>query len=80
MANSTQEISENIKQARENALVGNYEESKVCYQGALQDVQKMLKATPDLEMKQKWKQANICSYSLLHYRTTLPLLYLYSQS
>lgn len=56
MAYSTQEISENVKQARENALVGNYDESNVFYKGALQGVQQILKTTPDPDMKQKWKQ------------------------
>ena len=59
MAYSTQEISENVKQARENALVGNYDESHVCYAGAIEAVKKMFKTTPDLDMKQKWKQVHV---------------------
>ncbi len=62
MAYSTQEeISENVKQARDNALVGNYDESNVFYKGALQGVQQMFKTTPDPDMKQKWKQV-VTSY------------------
>lgn len=58
MACSTQEISENVKQARENALIGNYDDSNVFYKGALQGVQQMFKNTPDLDMKQKWKEVS----------------------
>lgn len=53
---TTQEVSENVKQAREQALVGNYEESRVYYTGAIQGVQQLLKVTPEPDKKQKWKQ------------------------
>ena len=53
---SAQEISENVKQAREHALVGNYDDSKVFYSGAIQGVQHLLKQTLDPDKKQKWKQ------------------------
>lgn len=68
MAYSTHEISENVKQARENALVGNYEESNVFYSGAIQGVQQMFKTAPDPDMKQKWKQViKYCSLDLSFY-------------
>ena len=54
-----QEVSENVKQARETALVGNYEDSKVFYAGAIQGVQQLLKHTPEPDNKQKWRQ--VCS-------------------
>ena len=53
---TTQEVSENVKQAREQALVGKYDESKVYYTGAIQGVQQLLKVTPEPDKKQKWKQ------------------------
>jgi len=50
------EIQENIKSARENALLGSYETSQVYYQGALQQIQKHLASHADLIQKQKWQQ------------------------
>ena len=55
---TTQEVSENVKQAREQALVGNYDDSRVYYTGAIQGVQQLLKVTPEPDKKQKWKQVN----------------------
>ena len=53
---TTQEVSENVKQAREQALVGCYDESKVFYTGAIEGIQQLIKQTNDRDMKEKWKQ------------------------
>lgn len=53
---SAQEISENVKQARDQALVGNYEDARVFYAGAIQGVQQLLKQTLEPEKKQNWRQ------------------------
>ena len=52
-------ISGNVKQAREQGLVGNYEDSKVYYVGAIQGIQKVLKQTHDPETKQKWQEVRM---------------------
>ena len=52
-------ISGNVKQAREQGLVGNYEDSKVYYVGAIQGIQKVIKQTYDPETKQKWQEVCI---------------------
>ena len=57
---SSQDVSENVKQARENALVGSYEEAKVYYTGAIQGVQQLLKQTQEPDKKEKWKE--VCEY------------------
>ena len=49
-------VTGNVKQAREQALVGNYDDSKVYYVGAIQGVQKVIKQTHDPETKQKWQE------------------------
>ena len=53
---TTQNVSENVKQAREQALLGCYEEAQVYYKGAVQDIRQLLKQTNDLDMTEKWKQ------------------------
>ena len=52
-------VSGNVKQAREQALVGNYDESKVYYEGAILGVKKLLKQTHDPETKQKWQEVRL---------------------
>jgi len=52
------EIQENIKLARENALLGSYDTSQVYFQGALQQIQKYLTSCADPVHKQKWQQVN----------------------
>ena len=49
-------VTVNVKQAREHALVGNYDDAKVFYAGAIQGVQKVLKITHDSETKRKWQE------------------------
>jgi len=56
MTSSLSDIHENVKLARENALLGSYETSEVYYQGALQQIQKYLLSLADLERKQKWQE------------------------
>lgn len=53
---TTQNVSENVKQAREHAMLGCYEMAQVYYKGAAQDIQQLLKQTNDLDMTEKWKQ------------------------
>jgi katanin p60 ATPase-containing subunit A1 len=55
MSSTLGDICENIKLARENALLGNYETSSVYYQGALQQIQKLLQNI-DPERRHKWQQ------------------------
>lgn len=52
----TQEITENVKQARERALVGSYDDAKVFYAGAIHDIRKLVKEKQDPDIKEKWKQ------------------------
>ena len=56
---TAQKITENVKQAREQALVGCYDDSKVFYGGAIQGIQQMMKEKQDPGMNEKWKQ--VCS-------------------
>jgi len=58
MTSALSDIQENIKSARENALLGSYDTSQVYYQGALQQVQKHLVSITDPARKQKWQQVN----------------------
>ena len=62
---SSEEISENVKQARELALMGSYEDAKVFYSGAVQGVQHMLKQIREPDKKQKWREVGerILSYA-----------------
>ena len=58
---SIQEICENTKMGREQALLGNYETSQVYYQGVLQQIQKLLLTIKDTTRKQKWQQVgHVC--------------------
>ena len=64
MSSSVEEISENVKEARELALVGNYENAKVYYSGAVQGVQQVLKQIHEPDKKQKWREVggvHICN-------------------
>lgn len=52
-----QEVTENVKQAREQALLGNYDDAKVFYAGAIQGIQRLLALERhDQSSKEKWKQ------------------------
>ena len=50
------EIVENVKMAREYALLGNYDTSLVYFQGALQQIQKYIGGIGDPVRKQKWHE------------------------
>ncbi|XP_030638411.1 katanin p60 ATPase-containing subunit A1 [Chanos chanos] len=50
------EISENVKLAREYALLGNYSSAVVCYQGVLEQIKKYLFSVRDSVLQQKWQQ------------------------
>jgi len=54
---SYNEICENAKLARENALLGQYDSALVYYQGLLQQIQKVLLQAKDPSRKQKWQVA-----------------------
>jgi len=56
MTSLLSDIQENIKSARESALLGSYDTSLVYYQGAAQQVQKHLSTITDPARKQKWQQ------------------------
>jgi len=56
MTSSLSDIQENIKSARENALLGSYDTSQVYYQGGLQQIQRLLSSVSDPVHKQKWQQ------------------------
>ena len=56
---SSDDISDNVKQAREQALVGNYDDAQVFYSGAIQAVQQLLKHTHEADKKQKWREVGV---------------------
>lgn len=51
------EITNNVKQAREQALSGLYDDAEIFYGGAIQDVQRMMKQDPEKQLK--WKEVRI---------------------
>uniref|UniRef100_A0A671NUE0 Katanin p60 ATPase-containing subunit A1 n=1 Tax=Sinocyclocheilus anshuiensis TaxID=1608454 RepID=A0A671NUE0_9TELE len=53
---SLAEINENVKLAREYALLGNYSSAVVCYQGVLEQIRKYLYSVRDSSLQQKWQQ------------------------
>ena len=55
------EIVENVKMAREYALLGNYDTSLVYFQGVLQQIQKYIVGIVDPVRKQKWHQVKCTS-------------------
>ncbi|KAJ8385930.1 hypothetical protein AAFF_G00178920 [Aldrovandia affinis] len=50
------EISENVKLAREYALLGNYSSAVVCYQGVLEQIKKYHFSVRESALQQKWQQ------------------------
>ena len=56
---SSEEIAENVKQARELALMGDYDDAKVYYSGAVQGVQLILKQIQEPDKKQKWREVRV---------------------
>uniref|UniRef100_A0A8C7VIC1 Katanin p60 ATPase-containing subunit A1 n=1 Tax=Oncorhynchus mykiss TaxID=8022 RepID=A0A8C7VIC1_ONCMY len=53
---SLHEINENVKLAREYALLGNYSSAIVCYRGVLEQIKKYLFTVRDSSFQQKWQQ------------------------
>ncbi|XP_067098468.1 katanin p60 ATPase-containing subunit A1 [Osmerus mordax] len=52
---SLHEITENVKLAREYALLGNYNSASVCYQGVLEQI-KYVFSVRDSSFQQRWQQ------------------------
>lgn len=59
-------ISENVKLAREYALLGNYDSAMVYYQGVLDQMNKYLYSVKDTYLQQKWQQVSIMAAVCLH--------------
>lgn len=56
---SSEKVAEDVKQARELALMGNYEDAKTYYSVAIQAVQQMLRQMHEPDKKQKWREVRI---------------------
>lgn len=56
---SLREISENVKLAREYALLGNYSSASVLYQGLLEQIKKYVYTVRDSSFQQRWQQVNM---------------------
>lgn len=57
MGTNYNEIAENTRLARENALLGQYDSSLVYYQGVLQQIQKLVLQSKEPSRKQEWQVA-----------------------
>ncbi|XP_068198805.1 katanin p60 ATPase-containing subunit A1 [Antennarius striatus] len=53
---SLREISENVRLAREYALLGNYSSASVLYKGVLEQIKKYTYAMRDSSVQQRWQQ------------------------
>lgn len=53
---SLREISENVKLAREYALLGNYSSASVLYHGLLEQIKKYVYTVRDSSFQQRWQQ------------------------
>lgn len=53
---SLREISENVKLAREYALLGNYSSASVLYQGLLEQINKYVNTVRDSGLQHRWQQ------------------------
>lgn len=56
MSFGVRDICENTKMAREYALLGNYETALVYYQGAVQQIHRLLTTITDSIRKERWQQ------------------------
>lgn len=63
-------ISENVKLAREYALLGNYDSAMVYYQGVLDQMNKYLYSVKDTYLQQKWQQVRIIPVVLFNSLST----------
>lgn len=65
---SIREINENVKLAREYALLGNYSSASVLYHGLLEQIKKYVYTVRDSSFQQRWQQVDtaflICTYHL----------------
>lgn len=55
------EISENVKLAREYALLGNYSSASVLYQGLLDQIRTYALSLRDGGVQQRWQQVKVSS-------------------
>lgn len=55
---SLREISENVKLAREYALLGNYNSASVLYHGLLEQIKMHMYTVRDSSFQQRWQQVN----------------------
>ncbi len=58
MANLINEIYDNTKLAREQALMGNYEMSVVYYQGVVQQIHRLLVQVREPGRRERWLQVS----------------------
>ncbi|RDD37999.1 Katanin p60 ATPase-containing subunit A1 [Trichoplax sp. H2] len=56
MDTTVQDIGENIKLARENCMLGNYDTSMVYYQGVAQQITKYIPQIKEASLKHQWQQ------------------------
>lgn len=56
---SLREISENVKLAREYALLGNYSSASVLYHGLLEQINKYMYTVRDSSIQQRWQQVSL---------------------
>lgn len=56
---SLREISENVKLAREYALLGNYSSASVLYHGLLEQIKKYAYTLRDSGFQQRWQQVSV---------------------
>lgn len=56
---SLREISENVKLAREYALLGNYSSASVLYHGLLEQIKKYVYTVRDSSTQQRWQQVKM---------------------
>jgi katanin p60 ATPase-containing subunit A1 len=52
---SVNEICENAKLARENAVMGNYDAAGIYYQGVIQQIHRLLAGITDPTRRGKWQ-------------------------
>lgn len=62
---SLHEINENVKLAREYALLGNYSSAIVCYRGVLEQIKKYLFTVRDSSFQQKWQQVKSMTFVIV---------------
>lgn len=59
-------IVENVKLAREYALLGNHDSAMVYYQGVLDQMNKYLSSVKDTHLRQKWQQVRVMAAMFSH--------------